>query len=512
MLESRTSPPVPPAATERPAAARTRVAAALTLVTAAALVIRLLVRAERPMWFDEGFSIGIARGTWSDLVAVATSTDANGSLHSVLLWAWMRLTEALPGLDALGWARALSAVAGAATVPALYAVGRALFGRAPALAAAALLAVNQLHAYYSNEARGYALLALLVTVASWLLVRALEAPSPGRWAAYCAFAALSVYAHVFGGFSVAAQLLAALLYPSRRPEEGRARRRGAVLAGGAVLALVSPLVYYAATNPGYAGWIWPLRASAVARFFERTAGDVRVGEVSVWQVLLVLEGACVVLALAAAVRLRGRERGSRRAWGLLFVAGWVFVPVTVAVVVSLAKPIFLDRYLLAVVPGWLLLVAAGLATRWQGRALARAVAVLLVLSLSGTLQPRERDHPMAYQWDEVPDHVLDRAGPADALVFSQAAGVVAFDHHARGHPRLSERPRQVWPLPGDPVAVRPPTLASMLEPLQAHRRVWFVLFAETEESKALRAALEERGYAPTQDAAFGDIRVLPYER
>jgi mannosyltransferase len=463
------------------------------------------------MWFDEGFSIAIARGSWTDLWAVVTASDANGALHSMVLWVWMRATEGFPGADDLARARALSVVAGAATVPAVYAVGRALLGRGAALAAAALLAVNQLHAYYSNEARGYVLLALLVTVASWLLVRALEAPSPARWAAYSCVAALSAYAHVFGGLSVAAQLLAALLYPCSRPDEAR-MRRGVVVSGAAILVLVAPLLYYAVTHPSYASWISPLQASAVPRFFQHVAGDTRLAPVSLRAVLPILEGACVVLALAAGGRLRRRDRLSREAWAILFVASWVFVPVVLALLVSLAKPIFVDRYLLAVVPGWLLLVAAGVFSRWRGKAAAGAVVVLLALSLSGTLRPRPRDPPKAFPWDDVAAHVLDRASARDALVFSHPTGIVPFEHHARGHPRGAEAPGLVWPAPGDAHTLRTPALSSMLEPLGAHRRVWFVLFGEQEESKALRAALEERGHAPAEDIDLDGVRVLRYER
>jgi mannosyltransferase len=508
----RPSPPAEPAVASRPASARSRTLALLTLLALAALALRVVVRADRPMWFDEGFSIGLARGTWSDLWATVTNSDGNGALHSALLWGWMRATSLLAP-DDLARARLFSAAAGAATVPALYAVGRSLFGPAAALAAAALLAVNQLHVYYSNEARGYALLALLVTASSWLLVRALDAPAPSlaRWGAYATVAALSAYAHVFGGFSIAAQLLAALVYPSA-PAEARARRRAAVLSGAAILVLLAPLLYYSAKNPGYAGWIWPLRASAVARFFERVAGDARAGDLSVWQVLLALEGACAVLGVTAAARAWRRGKLSREAWGVLFALAWVLVPVLLAVSISVVKPIFLDRYLLAVAPGWTLLAAAGAATRWRGRAYAGAIALLLALSLTGTLQPRDRDHPMAFRWDEVPPYLLARAHPDDGLVFSQAAGTVAFDHHARGHPRAGERPRLVWPLPGDPVAVRPPALAEMLEPLAARPRVWFVLFAETDESRRLRAALEERGLRRADEVAFGDIRVVLHAR
>src|SRR2546423_8067693 len=103
------------------------------------------------------------------------------------------------------WLRALAAVAGALAIPAIYFLGRELWGRGAGLMAALLLALNAYHIRYSQEARSYSLAALLVILSSYFLVRLLRQPSPGiRWK-YSAASALAVYSHFYAVLVLLAQ-------------------------------------------------------------------------------------------------------------------------------------------------------------------------------------------------------------------------------------------------------------------------------------------------------------------
>ena len=66
-----------------------------------------------------------------------------------------------------------------ATVPVAYLLGAELRGRRAGLAAAALVAVNPMLLWYSQEARAYALFSLLTAVSLLYFVRALgQRPPP----------------------------------------------------------------------------------------------------------------------------------------------------------------------------------------------------------------------------------------------------------------------------------------------------------------------------------------------
>ena len=96
-------------------------------------------------------------------------------LYYALAWVWTQLT----GTGEFGL-RSLSALAGVATVPVAYLIGIELRGRRAGLMAAALVAVNPMLLWYSQEARAYALFALLCAVSLLYCVRALRPRPPPR--------------------------------------------------------------------------------------------------------------------------------------------------------------------------------------------------------------------------------------------------------------------------------------------------------------------------------------------
>src|SRR5438876_576650 len=103
----------------------------------------------------------LGRGASATVAEAPRHHPARGSgrtppFYYMLAWGWAKLF----GTGEVGL-RSLSALAGTLTIPAAYAAGRALSSRRAGLIAAALFAVNPLLVWYSQEARAYALLALL---------------------------------------------------------------------------------------------------------------------------------------------------------------------------------------------------------------------------------------------------------------------------------------------------------------------------------------------------------------
>src|SRR5260221_489289 len=136
-------------------------------------------------------------GFWHAMEAVGFSESAP-PLYYALAWIWTQLT----GTGEFGL-RSLSALAGVATVPVAYSLGAELRGRRAGVAAAALIAVNPMLLWYSQEARGYALLALLTAVAALFLVRALDGGRRRDFTAWGVASALALATHYFAIFPIA---------------------------------------------------------------------------------------------------------------------------------------------------------------------------------------------------------------------------------------------------------------------------------------------------------------------
>jgi len=232
--------------------------AALTILAAA---LRLSTLDLQSFWYDEAFTpVHVLHPSlWATLRSVL-HTENTPPLWYVIAWADSRVLGS--GEVAL---RLPSALAGVATVPVAWAIGRELTGRrATAIAAAALVAVNPLLVWYSQEARAYALFALLAAVAMLCFLRALRRPSPGRMAAFALSGSLALLSHYFAVFL----LIPMVIWLSW----DRARRRMALPAVGVLMLVGVALLPLISAQGGHGTqWIgeWALssRLQAIPQYY-----------------------------------------------------------------------------------------------------------------------------------------------------------------------------------------------------------------------------------------------------
>ena len=204
-------------------------------------------------------STGRASG-WTSSSRPRSSTEASGTccarspaprrrryLYYVVAWAW----GSVFGLGEVGL-RSLSALAGTATIPVAYGAGAVLVSRRAGIVAAALVATNPFLVWYSQEARSYALLALLgaaTVLAFGLALRGARGVARRRGRCSRALAIATHYFAVFvvargGGLAAragpAAAAGAARVARSRRrlprPRAARARATGQRRGGRGLLA------------------------------------------------------------------------------------------------------------------------------------------------------------------------------------------------------------------------------------------------------------------------------------
>ena len=219
-----------------------RVSPALALVCVVGAVLRFATLDLQSLWFDEAVTAQLLRMDFAGLLEAIPDSESTPPLYYVLGWLWAQLL----GTGEAGL-RSLPALLGTATIPVAWALGRRLGGERAGLVAAALVAVNPMLVWFSQEARAYALLALLAAVAALLWLRALEQPRPGRAAAWSAVAALALGTHYYAVFLVAPM---ATWLVVRAPG---VRVRAAALAPlVAALAALAPLALGQRSNDGAA--------------------------------------------------------------------------------------------------------------------------------------------------------------------------------------------------------------------------------------------------------------------
>ncbi len=147
----------------------------LWAVPAAATLAVMLCGIQRPSyWRDEAATLAAVHRPFGALIRMLASVDAVHGLYYLLMWADVRVA----GTGELA-TRLPSALAMAAAAASLTATGRRLVSpRAGLFAGLALAALPEI-SWYGQDARPYALVTALATVAGYLLVRALGPAGPG---------------------------------------------------------------------------------------------------------------------------------------------------------------------------------------------------------------------------------------------------------------------------------------------------------------------------------------------
>lgn len=202
-------------------------------------LLRLVTLGDQSLWFDEAATWELMRLPLHEMLSALPHRESNPPLFYVLEW----LTTRAFG-DSEFALRLLSAIAGTALIAVAHALGRIVGGARVALAAAALIAVNPLLVWFSQEARSYELVALLSALSLLLFLRALDDDRPRLLAWWALLSALALASHYFACFVLAPQIVWLVW---RHP------RRRAVLAATGGIALVAlallPLLLEQRSNP-----------------------------------------------------------------------------------------------------------------------------------------------------------------------------------------------------------------------------------------------------------------------
>src|SRR5207247_444296 len=163
---------------------------------------------QQSFWYDEAFTpVHVLHGGLGATLRAFVHTENTPPLWYVIAWLDVRVLG--DGAFAL---RLPSALAGVLTVPVVWALGEQLTGRSPigrrvALIGAAIVAVNPLLVWYSQEARAYGTFVLLSALAMLCFMRAAREPTRGRLAAFALSGSLALLTHYFAVFLLLGMVL-----------------------------------------------------------------------------------------------------------------------------------------------------------------------------------------------------------------------------------------------------------------------------------------------------------------
>jgi mannosyltransferase len=398
------------------------------------------------IWFDEAFSVELARQPLPLLWHIIFDLEPNMELYYLFLHFWLGSTSLL-GLHPTEFVvRLPSAIFAALSTGIVFLWGRRFLNTMASVIGTVLYLLNYLQLIYAQQTRAYSLQLLLTCIAWYALFSALtsttshsdkhKAPSQAPnhplslrgnaswwWIGYTIATVLAIYTHLFSGLIVLAQLVAVLgimLVPNRWQAQARSQLKAMLISLGATAILIIPMLLVARQG-AKTGWLpIPHRQDLVQLLY------ILSGYHKIYLILLV---ACFVLAIAvtiaASTRLRPvlsgliRSDGEARqqnlpavTWSLLC---WLIIPIVVSYVISHSSlRLFSDRYLVTIVPPLCLLMALGISTlRWR---LLRIILALGVLAIALTPVPLYYRSAQVEDWNSATHWVQQQYRDGDGLV------------------------------------------------------------------------------------------------
>ncbi len=234
-------------------------------LVAAGVAVRFSTLGLQSYHHDEVITaVRVLPGSFGHMLHEVRRSESTPPLYYILAWVWSKYF----GFSEVGL-RSLSALCGAITIPVAFLIGRELAGRRTGLLTMAMVALNPMLIWYSQEARAYALVVLLCAASLLFFLRFRRTGSHRDLALWSAFSALALTSHYFAVFTIVIE--AAWLLVERRP-------RGPVWAAISAIAAVGlallPLAAHQA-NPNHIDWIGHL---AVGDRLEDSGGSFLIGE------------------------------------------------------------------------------------------------------------------------------------------------------------------------------------------------------------------------------------------
>lgn len=352
----------------------------LAIFSLASALVSLCIGLKQSVWFDEAYSILLARQSYGDIVQL-TSQDVHPPVYYWLLKTWMAISG--DGELAL---RSLSVLFLGGSVAMIGVIARRVFGAKTAMLMLPFVAFAPFLVRYGFEIRMYSMVSFIGVLGTYILLLAVEQSSiRTRRQLLCVYAilvALGVYTLYFSVL-IWMTHLAWILWRSRATKRTHLAFE-AITAYGASFLLFLPWIPVFLSRAG---------GSTLSSVTHQLNVDNLIGIISFavlyespWRLgmLGVAVGLVIasifVLSMTAYKAVKTKEKPY-----LILLAGYVVVPVLVLIVVTYFQPIYLERYMAHIIIGGYAFVgvSAAVSLRGRRRIMLLPISVIAVSMIAG---------------------------------------------------------------------------------------------------------------------------------
>ena len=383
------------------------------------------------IWFDEAFSVELARQPLPLLWHIIWGPEPNMELYYLFLHFWLGFTSFL-GLHATEFVvRFPSAIFAALSSVVVFLLGRRFLGTTAGMVGAGLYILNSLQLTYAQQTRAYSLQLLLICIAWFALFTLLAQSSHHKrwWICYIAVTMLAIYAHLFTMVILLAQLTAfvgLMIIPSTWRATTRKQLPAFIVSLVSIGLLSIPMLLVSLHGPK-TGWLPVPQLRDIYNLFVVYSANSKFYMLALFGFCALGLGVAVLVSLPEGKQVLEQfalykssddkrngmlEQYLPVAYGLLC---WVVVPVVFSYVVSQGSTrLFSTRYLVTILPALFLLVGLGVASlRWRVVQVGLALALLL---FALHYVPAYYNGAQIEDWNSTVHWLQQRYQPGDGLV------------------------------------------------------------------------------------------------
>jgi mannosyltransferase len=335
-------------------------------------------------WFDEAFGIYLIQFNFIE-VAQFTATDVHPPLYYWILKVWAMLF----GTTELAL-RSLSILFGAGVVVTTFFLTRRMFGRLVAGVSLLFLTLSPMLIRYSDEARMYTLAALIVMLATYVLVKATETNQRRWFVLYGILVGLGMWTHYFTALAWIAHWVWRAIVSKQTTTKPKLFWKklltknwiiAHVIAVGMFIPWVPLMISQFRTIQNSGFWIGPISPDSIVNYFSNVFYYLEHGQSQGWLALLLIGVLTIIVALTSKA-YRSFKRADKQNY--LLIAALAFVPIILLVLASLPplRPLFVERYLVPASIAFAVFAAVTLVVgsrKW--RPVLRAVPIVLVAGM-----------------------------------------------------------------------------------------------------------------------------------
>ena len=468
----------------------------LLSLTGVAFLLRIATLSSQSLWRDEVDAIRFSSWPLRALLTGLFQTGHNGPLYFLLLRSWRNLTG-----DSEFALRFPSAVFGTLMVPLGYVLARQMgFSRRSGLLVSLLLATSPYLIWYGQEAKMYAILLVVVTVAMIAYLRALADGERRWWVVFVLATSLSFYLHILSPLMLGVYGVVALI----RWADVRRHWRAWTISMACLTLPYLPLVIWQLPvlmrggNLGHP--FYPLRREINILLQLYSGGLIR--SLGIMPILLF-----VFLFLCGLVIINPRATSEGVTWSRrLVLAGWTLIPPLAVYIVSLRVPVFEDRYLIYITPAFYLVVVLGIVLiRYHSRRLAAlCLGLVLAVNLIGIWQQQRQ--PIKADFRAAAEYLIEQPRRPAVIMFQMPYLQYTFGYY---YPYKYQLIEGLWTNDGKTEQV----VATNMRRLTANlSELWLVVSEEEQwdRRRMVRTWLDENA-ALVEETHFTRVDVYRYQ-